>query len=149
MHETNPHEIVSSLFDQVGDAWKNGDGAAFAALCTEDCDFINLLGMYSHGRPTIAELHRRIFAGPYAGSTVTFTPERAEWLADGIILTQAPNEVQVPSGPVQGVVRCIATVVVARDGTSWRMRSFHNTRREATQAQHSAIMLDAVTRGDR
>lgn len=149
MHETTPDAIVSSLFEQVCDVWKKGDGAAFAALCTEDCDFINLLGMYSHDRATIAELHRRIFAGPYAGSTLTVTPERSEWLADGVILAQVPNELRIPSGPVQGIVRCIASVVVVRDGPSWRMRCFHNTRREVTQAQHSAIMLDAVTRSDR
>ncbi len=48
--------------------------------------------------------------------------------------------------PVKGIFRTIATVLIVRDQNDWLVASFHNTKREATQANHTAIMLDAVSK---
>ena len=76
---------IRATFASLSDAWKKGDGAAFSECCTEDVDFINLLGMHVKGRRGVAELHEKIFRGPYKDSTVEFTnPEHSLHLARGI-----------------------------------------------------------------
>ena len=52
---------IRATFASLSDAWKKGDGAAFSECCTEDVDFINLLGMHVKGRRGVAELHEKIF----------------------------------------------------------------------------------------
>ena len=135
---------LQATFDGFSEAWKNGDGAALADWCTEDVDFINILGMHVTGRPAVAELHNKIFTGPYKDSTVTFTIESVRSIAPNAVLVIAPGRVDVPAGPVKGIVSAVASILLMRDGDRWKIANFHNTRREATQADHLAIMRDAV-----
>lgn len=128
----DPVRIAEAVQRRLMAAWRVGNGEAFAAACTDDADFVNLIGMYVQGRDAIAALHQRIFDGIYAGSTMTLRAERARYLADGIVMAQAAAEVQVPAGPVQGMVRGFVTMVLVRVGEEWRVASFQNTRREGS-----------------
>ncbi len=143
MIDTTLQELQSTL-DGLSTAWKDGDGIAFAGCCTEDVDFINILGMHVKGRPAVAELHNTIFRGPYKDSTVKFTIESARTIAPDAVLVIAPAHVDIPAGPVKGIVSTVASILLTRDGTRWYIANFHNTRREATQGDHLAIMRDAV-----
>ncbi len=125
-------------------AWKHGDGAAFAEQCTEDVDFINILGMHVQGRPAVAELHNKIFNGPYRGSTVTFTIESARAIGSDAVLAIVPGHLEIPEGPVKGAVLTVASVLLLRDGSEWKIANFHNTRRDSTQPSHLSVMRDAV-----
>ena len=131
------------------EAWGRGEGSAWAAKCTPDVDFINLLGMYVKGGPAVAEIHERIFHGPYAGSTLKFDIEHVRRLADDQILAIVPGELQIPAGPVKGLVRTVATMLFMRVDGVWLLASFHNTKREATEPDHTRIMTDAVLRRGR
>jgi len=135
-------ESIRATFDDLEAAWARGDGAAFAAKCTPDVDFINLLGMYAKGREAVTAMHEKIFNGPYAGSTLQFSIEHVRQLSDDMLLVITPGELQIPSGPVQGIVRTVATILLVRNGPNWEVASFHNTKREATQAGHTAVMLE-------
>lgn len=136
---------VQATLASLSDAWKDGDGAAFAECCTEDVDFINLLGMHVKGRRAVAELHEKIFHGPYKGSTVAFTIESVRSISPSALLVIAPSRIDIPSGPVKGIVLSIAGILLVRDNDRWRLAHFHNTRREATEADHLAIMRKAVS----
>jgi uncharacterized protein (TIGR02246 family) len=141
-----PTQGLEATFAALSDAWKNGDGAAFAECCTEDVDFINLLGMHVKGRRAVTELHEKIFRGPYKDSTVAFTIESVRRISPTAALVVAPARVDLPSGPVEGIVLSIASILFVRDDEGrWKLANFHNTRREATQARHLDIMRDAVT----
>jgi uncharacterized protein (TIGR02246 family) len=135
---------IQATLANLSDAWKDGDGAAFAECCTEDVDFINLLGMHVKGRRAVAELHEKIFRGPYKDSTVDFTIQSVRFISPGASLAIAPSRIDIPSGPVKGIVLSIASILFVRDDERWRLANFHNTRREATQSDHLAIMRDAV-----
>ena len=136
---------LQATFDGLSEAWKKGDGAGWAEWCTDDVDFINILGMHVKGRPAVAELHNKIFSGPYKDSTVTFTIESVRTISPNAALVIAPGCVDVPAGPVKGIVSTVASILLVRDGDRWKMANFQNTRREATQPDHLAIMRDAVT----
>ncbi|HEY6449540.1 MAG TPA: SgcJ/EcaC family oxidoreductase [Candidatus Cybelea sp.] len=127
-------------------AWSRGDGSAWAQKCTEDVDFINLLGIYVKGRDAVVGMHDKIFKGPYAGSKLKLVVEHVRVLSEDKLLALVASELQIPEGPVKGIVRTIATVLIVRDENDWLVASFHNTKREATQADHTAIMLDAVSK---
>ena len=135
---------LETTFTALSDAWKNGDGEAFAQCCTNDVDFINLLGMHAKGRRTVAELHEKIFRGPYEGSTVAFDIESVRMIAPDAALAIVTSRLDIPSGPVKGIVSSIASVLLVRDGDRWRLANFHNTRREATQSDHLSIMRKTV-----
>ena len=135
---------IQETFNQLSDAWKNGDGAAFAQCCTEDVDFINLLGMHVTGRRAVVELHEKIFRGPYKDSTVAFAIESIRVISPAAALVIAPSRLDVPAGPVKGIVLSVASILLVRDDDRWQIANFHNTRREATEADHLAIMREAV-----
>lgn len=135
---------LEATFADLSDAWKNGDGAAFAQCCTEDVDFINLLGMHVKGRRAVTELHEKIFRGPYKGSTVAFTIESIRLISDTAVLAIAPAQVDLPSGPVKGIVSSVASILFVLDDDRWKIANFHNTRCEATEADHLAIMRAAI-----
>lgn len=142
---TSAKKSIQPAIDALNAAWNRGDGNAFAARCTADVDFINLLGMHVQGRGAVAGIHEKLFKGPYAGSTLTFSIEHVRPVSPDAVLAIVPGELQIPSGPVQGLVRTVATALFVREGAEWYVASFQNTRREATQANHSAIMAESLT----
>lgn len=141
---TDPLAIAEAVQRRLMTAWRIGNGEAFGAACTDDADFVNLIGVYVRGREAIAGLHQRIFDGFYAGSTMTLVTERTRFLTPGIVLTQAAAEVQVPAGPLQGVVRGFVTMVLVRAGQEWLVASFQNTRREGSAPDQGARLRAAL-----
>lgn len=137
-------ESIQPVIDALNAAWNRGDGNAFAASCAADVNFINLLGMHAKGRAAVAGMHEKILTGPYAESTLTFSIEHVRPVSPDAVLAIVPGELQIPSGPVQGLVRTVATVLFVREGPEWYVASFQNTRREAAQANHSAIMAESL-----
>jgi uncharacterized protein (TIGR02246 family) len=135
-------ESIRPVLDRLEDAWDNGDGMDFAAACSADVDFIDLLGMYVQGRAAVAALHEKILHGPYTGSTLRLSVERVRVLSDATIVAIVPGELRIPAGPVAGLVLTVATMLFERRGTGWELASFHATKRESTHPDHTAVMLD-------
>ena len=136
-------QAVRVALDALEVAWRQSDGDAFAAACTTDVDFVNILGMHVRGRPAVSALHEKIFKGPYLGSNVRFSIDRVRPISEDAVLAIVPGDLQIPAGPARGSVETVATVLVTRDGAEWKIASFHNTKRESTAAELSAILLDA------
>ena len=137
---------IQATFDRLSQAWQRADGAGFAAACTDDVEFINLLGMHVTGRAAVAQLHATIFHGPYANSTVAFTIDHLRQTSADSVLVIAPSRLDIPAGPVKGTVLSIASVLLVRDGERWAVAHFHNTRREASAADHTQVMREAIER---
>jgi uncharacterized protein (TIGR02246 family) len=123
-------------------------GAAWGEKCTADVDFINLLGMYVKGRAAVAAIHEKIFQGPYKASTLKCAVEHVRAFSNDAVLAIVPAELQIPQGAVEGFVRTVATIVFVRNGDEWLVAHFHNTKREATQTDHTAIMTRVFEAGE-
>ena len=149
MNDHEARQLVEPTIKALEDAWDRGDGAAWAEKCTADVDFINLLGMYVKGRPIVAAMHEKIFRGPYAGSTLKFELELVRPLSNDAVLAIVPGELQIPEGEVKGFVRTVATILFVRYEDEWQVASFQNTKREATNPDHTAIMAGVFTAGER
>ena len=137
---------IQPTIDALNAAWNRADAEAFAAKCTSDVDFINLLGMYVKGRAAVASMHEKIYKGPYARSTLYFSVEHVRPVLPNAVLAIVHGELQIPSGPVKGLVRTIATVLFVRKQSEWYVASFQNTKKEATAANHTAIMLETFAK---
>jgi uncharacterized protein (TIGR02246 family) len=146
MNDAAARELLESSLGALEEAWNRADATSWAAKCTPDVDFINLLGMYVKGRAAVEEIHEKIYRGPYAGSTLTLTLEHLRVLSNDAVVAIVPGELRVPAGPVKGTIRTVATMLFVKLEGHWFVASFQNTKREATQPDHTAKMLD-VFRG--
>jgi len=124
---TDPATIAASLFQQAEDAWNAADGAAFGALFAEESDFVNIRGEHHRGSVAIARGHQGIFDTIYKGSTVRYEPELARSVAPGTIVALAAATLEVPAGPLQGVLNARMTIVITEQDGRWLITAFHNT----------------------
>ena len=101
MEDHEARQLVGPTIKALEHAWDRGDGAAFAAKCTADVDFINLLGMHVKGRQAVAATHEKIFRGPYAASTLKFGLEHVRPLSNDGVLAIVSGELKIPGGEVR------------------------------------------------
>lgn len=128
-------QAILELGQALQDAWNRGDAAGYAALFTEDADLVAWTGAYARGRQTIEDAHRKLFAGPLAGSKMVLVndgpgaapPESVRFLRPDVAVMVTSGAVTSPARPDHESVQ---TFVLTRDGGHWRVAAFHNTRRE-------------------
>lgn len=127
-HTATAEQAVLALLRRQMDAWAAGDGAAFAATFTRDCDFVSVIGEFIRGRAELAVEMQRGFDGFMHGTrladpllrTLRFpTPETAVL----ITMTPRPAPPDTPAGPE----RSIQTRVAVCEAGRWLFTSFHNT----------------------
>jgi uncharacterized protein (TIGR02246 family) len=123
---------IEAVLTRQSAAWEAGNAGAFAADAQEGVLFTNVVGMFSIGRaPSIAQ-HERIFSTIYKGSRmeqeiVAITLVRP----DVAIVDTLTKLVDAPHRPlgvelIDGAVRSRLEQVMVKDGTEWKVASFHN-----------------------
>ena len=128
MNSTHTTTVVHDLVGELERAWNSADGGAFAAVFTDDADFIDIRGSHHHGRNEIGHGHQAIFDTIYKGSNVRYSVVSATPVGDHAVLGIIAATLDAPGGPLQGVHESRISVVVVNDAaTGWRVRSFHNT----------------------
>ncbi|WP_043633227.1 SgcJ/EcaC family oxidoreductase [Nonomuraea candida] len=116
---------VSALLTRLAEAWNAGDAAAYAAVFTEDADYISFDGAHSQGRESIESSHRWLFEGPLKGSTMSAPAgTRFKRLADGAVLVISAGGTAVDGRQRDSTVSFTAV----RTPEGWRLASFQNTR---------------------
>ena len=123
------NEILAVL-NRFEDAWAKRDMAAFRAMLTEDCDWVNIVGMHWHGRDEVTEMHRVLLDGRYKGVNVhTLAREESE-ITPGVALVVTKTQLDdftTPDGHVvKGLQNMGLTVLVKRDG-KWLIRASENS----------------------
>jgi uncharacterized protein (TIGR02246 family) len=112
-----------------GETWSRHDAKAYAALFTEDCDVINVVGWWWKGR---AELERKLTAGfayVFSESRLAVTDVQVRFLSPRIALAHArwtmtgartPPGVPEPRAGIQ-------TLVFTKQAERWLIAGFQNT----------------------
>jgi uncharacterized protein (TIGR02246 family) len=118
---------AAQFYAGLEQAWNAGDGAAYAAPFSADCDFTDIRGARHHGAATVAGGHQAIFDSIYRGSTVRYQVTSARALADGVLLVQADAGLDVPAGPLAGTHRAASSAVLVEADGQWRAVMMHNT----------------------
>jgi uncharacterized protein (TIGR02246 family) len=108
-------------------AWNAADGAGFAACFTADADFVNIYAMHGKGREAIARAHEMLLHGVYANSVNRYTIKQARLLSDDVALVHISARLDVPQGPMAGVMEALPSAVLVRQDGGWKVAAFHNT----------------------
>jgi uncharacterized protein (TIGR02246 family) len=123
-------EILATV-ETMFDAWNRHDMAMHTSAFANDADFVNVLGLYWHGRAEIearhVELHRKI----YRDSSMKLLNCGLRLIAPNVVLAQIHWEMTghetPPFAPFAPVRQGLTTAVfVQRDGR-WSIVSSHNT----------------------
>src|SRR5579883_1833571 len=125
----NDEAGVRALMQRLYEAWGEGDADAFAALFTEDADYVTFDGSLSKGRQAIADIHRPLFEGFMKGSRLTGQTTAVRFLGPDVALVYSEGAVlrknqRRPSRRALSV----QTNVAVRQGDRWLLTAFQNTR---------------------
>jgi uncharacterized protein (TIGR02246 family) len=116
---------IAELMAGLAEAWNRGDATAYAAVFTEDADYITFDGTHTRGREAIESAHRWLFEGPLKGSTMsTGGAHTVKPLADGAVLVIAAGGTTADGRHRASTVSFTAV----RTPEGWRFASFQNTR---------------------
>ncbi|MFC5862787.1 SgcJ/EcaC family oxidoreductase [Acidicapsa dinghuensis] len=134
---TTATQIIDSATDQavrdtmqhLCEAWEAGDGKAYAALFSEDAQYVTAPGQRLHGREAIATSHQQIFDTIFKNSKLGRNyPVAFHAIAPGVVLLEAAGAVLFPGEresdiPPNGLM----TMVLAHRDDAWKIVSFQNT----------------------
>ncbi|MDF1602471.1 SgcJ/EcaC family oxidoreductase [Nocardioides sp. YIM 152315] len=121
----------SDVIDGLAAAWAAGDADAYAALFTDDADYVAFDGTRMVGARQIADGHRALFAGIMRGSRMTHREPGVRHLTDdvAVVCTIGGIVMRWQRGPEPSGKRLsTVTYVLVRDGERWRAAAFQNTR---------------------
>jgi uncharacterized protein (TIGR02246 family) len=132
MNTSNALHAIEAVFARMAELWNQHDTRAYAALWTEDADFVNVVGMHRHGRKELlAELdylHTDRFKNTHIRiecHTVQFlTPE----LALAHVWWEMNGDPGIPGFPTEnGRRRGVFTHVLRLTPEGWRFIASQNT----------------------
>lgn len=132
MHDTHDQsadeQALRELVQQLMDTWDQGDGYAFAALFTDDADYIVWNGLYFKGREAIGTAHHQIFDTFYHGSRLEGSIKSIRFLGDDIALLHLHGRPRLPSQDLPAPEQhSIQTLIGMRQTDGWRFTAFQNT----------------------
>ncbi len=118
---------VAATLAQLESAWNAADGPAFAEPFADDASFVTIRGELHQGKPAIAHGHDAIFTSIYKGSRMRYETLAMRRLGADTLSVQMLGTLDAPVGPLAGINRSVATLLLTRTGPRWRIEAFHNT----------------------
>ncbi len=120
-------KTVTGLFD----AWNRNDMKAYASFLTEDCDWINIVGMHWRGRQAVMKAHTAYLSMMFLGvkqQTLESTIDEITPNVALVILTQRMDDFTIPAGKLEKDMHDrMSLVMVKQPDGRWFIRIGHNT----------------------
>lgn len=120
---------IRAVAMRQGEAWNRHDAKAYAALFTNDCDVVNVVGWWWNGREELERKLTAAFAYVFRDSQLTITDVKVRFLTPDVALAHARwtmTGARTPAGipePRAG----IQTLVFTKHGGHWLIAGFQNT----------------------
>ncbi|EPX81996.1 SgcJ/EcaC family oxidoreductase [Salipiger mucosus] len=111
-------------------AWASREGAEIAALFTEDADFVNVTGLWWHGRAAIAAPHDYALKSFFSETSLRIGRCEVRMLGPDHALVRARIHLKgqrTPDGGTADPRQTIFLFVLQRDVSGWRAVSAQNT----------------------
>ncbi len=134
---SEPHGIV----DAFRAAWMRRDGAAIAALFTEDADFVNVTGLWWHGRAAIGRPHDDALKSFFAKTELRAGRTETRMLGPDVAVVRCRLTLsgqKAPDGHIAEPRQTILTFVMMRQDAGWLAVSAQNTDVVPGQETHLA-----------
>ncbi|WP_375258899.1 SgcJ/EcaC family oxidoreductase [Citreimonas sp.] len=128
------------------DAWATRQGAAIAALFTEDADFVNVTGLWWHGRDAIAKPHDYALKSFFADTTLRIGRAETRYIGTDVAVVRARLHLRGQRAPDGGKARdrqTIITAILQRRPDGWLAVSAQNT--EVSPGMETHLAGDAGT----
>lgn len=126
--EDTDHQAVAALLERLAEAWKAGDATAYAALFTEDADYITFFGLNMPGRRAIEEGHRALFEALRGSRLIDVSDPQIRFVRPDVAIAVVGGG-STPTDPDAPDRESTQTFVLVREADGWRITSFQNTRR--------------------
>jgi uncharacterized protein (TIGR02246 family) len=122
-------EAIHALFHKLLDCWAAGDAQAYAALFTEEADYVAFDGVNQKGRAAIVTSHQPLFERWLKGSRLTGQITSIRFLAPEVALVHATGNTILAGKSAPAPERAsIQTLVAVKQEGEWRFTAFHNAR---------------------
>ncbi|WP_418594246.1 SgcJ/EcaC family oxidoreductase [Ponticoccus sp. (in: a-proteobacteria)] len=122
-------------------AWQARSGAEIAALFAEDGDFVNVTGLWWHGRAAIAQPHDYALKSFFAQTTLHVGRTETRTLGPDHALVRCRLTLRgqrAPDGSAAGDRQTILCFVMARGPKGWQAVSAQNTEVQPGKETHVA-----------
>lgn len=123
------NQEVQNVVLRLCEAWERGDGEAYAALFSEDAQYVSAPGERVYGRKAIASSHQQIFDTIFKGSKLGRNyPSKIRTVTPDVVLVESAGSVLFPGERESEIEpNGLLTLVLARQQGIWRIVSFQNT----------------------
>ena len=111
-------------------AWMARDAGALAALCAEDADFVNVVGIWWQDREAIRRAHNYGLTTFFRDSVLRVGRVKLRTLGDDFAVVHARMRLSgqfAPDGSVAGDRQNMLIFVCARDAEGWHAVAIQNT----------------------
>lgn len=133
-------EAIQKVIDGIGDAWNRNDMPAYASFLTEDCGWINIVGMHWRGKPAVMKAHEAYHATMFKGVQQHVLESEITEIAPGVahvVLTIKMDDFTTPDGRLeQNMHDRMSWVLLRQPNAIWLIRAAHNTTINPLAAQH-------------
>ena len=127
-------EALRDMAREMAESWNAHDMRRFAALFTDDADFVNVAGTHWKGRTQIEAAHARLHVGQFRESVLAIDQVAVQFPTRDMALVHVMwnmrgdrNADETARQPRSGVFSWL----VAWTADGWRIRSAHNTNKPA------------------
>jgi uncharacterized protein (TIGR02246 family) len=121
---------AKSVAARLVDDWNTHDMKRFAELFTEDADFVNVIGLWWHGRPEIQKEHEALHATRMKNSDLIAIETAVRVLRQDVAIIHVRWQLAGDTG-IDGVTlptrQGILSFVIVRTGDKWLIASAQNT----------------------
>lgn len=122
-----PEAVVQGFTD----AWNRHDMNALASLYADDADFVNVIGLWWHGRDQIRAEHVTLHEGRMKQTTLRAEAPVIRRVSPDVAIAHVKWELRGDEGAegwkIGEVRKGILTHVLVRSGGAWRIVSTQNT----------------------
>ncbi|QBS42494.1 SgcJ/EcaC family oxidoreductase [Nocardia sp. CS682] len=119
---------IRDLFERQAQAWNAGDAAAFAALFTEDADYVTWFGTHTRGRRQIYETHLPLLGKYLKNTRLDGEITGLRFLTPDVALVHAEGAVLKGKRRRNRRNTKVQTTVVVRTNGEWQISAFQNTK---------------------
>jgi uncharacterized protein (TIGR02246 family) len=122
---------VTEVVNGFATAWNHHDANALANLYMTDADFVNVIGLWWHGREEIRTQHQRLHEGRMKNTTLTSETPVVRMLSPTVAIAHVKWELHgdtgAPGSKPSDVRRGIIVDVLVKHAGVWRIATTQNT----------------------